>query len=352
MKPVIVFVHLGKNKAPILNDVARAASKTALDTEVLLLTDNPEDHREFPGTVLFYDRNTRSASFKRFISKNRELQGVAGGYWLFAIERILALKALEHYVSLQTPVIHFESDVLSLMDTVTIIDICEKVRRTSVPRFSDDLGIGSVLVSPSVSKLMGDLSILEEILISNPEIRDDMHLLGHALNANLIEELPSRPLDSHFNLVNPLYNWIFDGAAIGQYLLGRDPIHNGGLRVSGYLNPDFGVDLRECRFEISSEGNSKIDRLFLSNGDTRLQVLNLHIHSKDPVTELHKNSDFWKQVIDAANKGYQLKSDTPVPDLIHSNRNTIVNRFRIIRRIGMREYLRRALSSKGWFGEE
>jgi hypothetical protein len=345
-------VHLGKNKAPILNDVARAAGKTAIDTEVLLLTDYPEDHREFPGNILFYDRNTRSTTLKRFIIKNRELQGVAGGYWLFSLERIFALKTLKQFISLQTPLIHFESDVLSLMDSKSILEICGKVRKTSVPRFSDNLGIGSVLVSPSVSQLIEDLSMLEETLISNPEIRDDMHLLGHALNANLIDELPSKPLDSQFNVVNPFDNQIFDGAAIGQYLLGRDPIHNGGMRASGYLDPNFGVDLRKFQFELPSQENSNPGGLFLSNRTIRLKVLNLHIHSKDPVEVIHENSEFWKRVIDAANNGYQLKSDTIVPDLIHSKRNTILNRFRLIRRMGLKEYLRQAMLGKGWFGEE
>lgn len=351
MDPKIVFVHLGKNRPPILNDMANAAGKMSPETEILLLTDYPKDHEEFPGRVLFYDKNTRSKELRQFIRKNRELEGVAGGYWLFSLERLLALKALEQFVHLQTPIIHFESDVLSLMDSKTIVEICGKARRISVPRFSDRLGIGSVLVSPSVARLIKDLSMLEEVLISNPEVRDDMHLLGHALNANLIDELPSKPLDSQFNVVNPLNNQIFDGAAIGQYLFGRDPIHNGGKRVSGYLDPNFGVDLRSFQFELSFVGSTNLGGLYLTNKEIRLKILNLHIHSKDQAEVINENSEFWKRVIDAANKGYQLKSDSLVPDLIHSKRNSIPNRFRIVRRIGLKEYIKRAISSKGWFDE-
>ena len=345
MDPKIVFVHLGKNKPPILNDMASAAGKMSPETEILLLTDCPKDHEEFPGRVLFYDKNTRSKDLRQFIRKNRELEGVAGGYWLFSLERLLALKALEQFVPLQTPIIHFESDVLSLMDSKTIVEICGKARRISVPRFSDRLGIGSVLVSPSVARLIEDLSMLEEVLISNSEVRDDMHLLGHALNANLIDELPSKPLDSQFNVVNPLNNQIFDGAAIGQYLFGRDPIHNGGIRVTGYLDPNFGVDLRSFQFELSFVGSTNLGELYLTNKEMRLKILNLHIHSKDQAEVINENSESWKRVIDAANKGYQLKSDSLVPDLIH-------NRIRIVRRIGLKEYIKRAISSKGWFIEK
>jgi hypothetical protein len=171
---------------------------------------------------------------------------------------------------------------------------------------------------------------LSNILQNIPNIKDDMELLGVALNQGQIQELPSLP--SHaWHYKNTKY--IFDGAAYGQYIFGQDPFHTNGKITSGYKNPNFEFDAEDANWRIGElEGRDTLSLDF--QGNTYV-LSNLHIHSKLLLDAISQESEIWKKYIHQANREAKR---TPVEELepsIHSEKLSIFTRIMVARKKGL-----------------
>ena len=107
----VVFVQLGGNPAPTLMNMARVAKSYLPKSRVILLTDLPGKWGDFPGEIFEYGVNSRSGVLKSLIKRHAELNDIAGGYWLYALERIFVLKSLDGIINQEEAILHFESDV-------------------------------------------------------------------------------------------------------------------------------------------------------------------------------------------------------------------------------------------------
>jgi hypothetical protein len=341
--PVIAFVHLGQNPAPTLNWYAKLAMLNEEDFEVALITDFPKLHENFSGRVIHYERNKEFTGLLRFKQKNRAYSSVAGGYWLYSLERIFALNELTKVYGENQPIIHLESDNLGLFTNETIAFCLNRIKKTSVVRYSSDDGIASILISPKLKTLLFDLEQLNKILLNNPATRSDMSLLGEALNSGVFGELPSLP-DDNWKLPEESEHYIvFDGAAIGQYLFGLDAVHTQNRQISGHINDLYPLSLNKAVWTLN---NSDKYPLKISLKEKNLIPMNLHIHSKILIHRPDALDKDWMRYIKEANNLLQRTESEKIPDHIHSYKISIKNRLRL--RIKRLNYTKKFTS---WLGQ-
>ena len=333
---LVVLVHLGKNPSKTLIPYVKLNKQVCEKYEFALITDRPGDWKEFPGTIIEFDESHLGRYFKQLQEEFNDYLDVAGGYWLFTLKRLWARSALQIYFPKNTRFIHIESDVLLLADAQTILSATRNVTKTAVPRYSLELGIASILYAPSINQYLEDLLFLESILMHEHKWLTDMHVLGIALNSGTFCELQSGPREHSSTQADPTLGQqqIFDGAAIGQFLFGQDPVHNSGSSITGYINPFYGFDVTQGIWKI--ERNSKYKSELLWEIDSsRYQILSIHVHSKAPIANFVGTDPIWSLIIDSANSKHRTIYDQGSIDYIHTQKTPLRARLRIIVRKGV-----------------
>lgn len=332
----IVYVILGTNPVKNFSNYLEFTKNKLPHASYFLITDQPDIWGSFSGFVVLYSKESRSKEFKKFLKKHSYLGKIAGGYWLYTLERIFALRALQKYLPDDTLIIHLESDVVLLLKESEIDVVKSNLTQLSIPRYSDIEGIASIMISPSVDCLVKTLNELEFILTNQSDIDNDMVLLGKALNEGLINELPSR-VGSDWLLANG-NRLIFDGLAMGQYLFGRYPLHSDNKIIRGFLNSNSKMNLDQADWKSSNQG----DLVFDSNSFS-YQVANLHIHSKDNVPNQISEAHLWEEILLEANGKIPHKTRNVHHEAIHIGRYSISTKIRIVRREGLIPYLSRKI---------
>ena len=342
----VVFVQLGENPAPTLLSMAKVAKGYLPKSRLILLTDLPEKWSNFPGEVFNYGFDSRSEVLKALVKRHAELNGIAGGYWLYTLERIFVLKLLTEIVDKEVAILHFESDVFSFVDETLLSELVKKISKTAVPRYSEARGIGSILFSPSIDRLLLDLDSLERLLTENPKLDNDMDLFGLALNRGILEELPSRIEKIRHDAEVGQPKSIYDGSALGQYLFGQDPLHTGGHKVTGHKNPDFDFNFSNFHFELRLDSQDKLNDLYLVTATDTFRIANLHLHSKTIIDIPSRALEEWNKILMSANLGFPLLSEELYLDRIHSAKISAINKVRRARKVGYTQYLKRAIRNR------
>jgi hypothetical protein len=332
----VVYVILGTNPVKNFYNYLEFTMKKMPQAKYFLITDQPEVWESFPGFVVLYSKDLRSKEFKKFLKKHSYLGKIAGGYWLYTLERIFALRVLQKYLPDNTFIVHLESDVVLLLKESEIDVVKSNLTQVSIPRYSDTEGIASIMLSPSVDCLVKTLNELELILTNQSDIDNDMVLLGKALSEGLINELPSRE-GSDWLLANG-NRLIFDGLAIGQYLFGRYPLHSDNKIIRGSLNSTSKMNLEQADWKSINQG----DLVFDSNSFS-YQVANLHIHSKDNVPNQISEVHLWEEILLEANGKIPHKIRNVHQEAIHIGEYSILTKFQIVRREGLIPYISRKI---------
>jgi hypothetical protein len=95
---------------------------------------------------------------------------------------------------------------------------------------------------------------------------------------------PTKPQQS-YAMSDIFKNSIFDALSMGIYLAGIDTYHSKGKIETKTKNPWGLIDYTSYTYEyIYDEKGRKIP--YILNGDTRIRINNLHIHSKDLINHL------------------------------------------------------------------
>lgn len=348
MRYVLIYVHLGDNPAPTLNHFSSLARNQELWEELLLVTDKPENNRNFPGRVIAYSRSRADPRLKKVLSSHKVRDRVAGGFWNYSLERIFALGEAAK-VSGNSSIIHVESDVYLATTRDHLQVLSQRVVRTAVPRHGTDLATAAVLISPSGIRLLNDLDrlldLLSQISLTTRGFVSDMELLGRALSEDILQELPTSvelawPLSAS-GLGNRL---VFDAASLGQYLFGVDPIHNRGLRFSGYMNPRAPVNLSSCSWRIRQPaGEGPV--IEISTNGLVLELANLHVHSKELIPTLDPVNDRWRRALNEANRECERLTSGPFPLSSSHFRMSVFDTLRMSRGTSLQNQLKNSLKS-------
>ncbi len=320
-RAIIIYVHLGSNPSPTLVNMALSASKNMKEASLILITDHAEKFPNFPGEIIEYSTKHRTREFRTFVQRNKELEGISGGYWLFALERLFAMQPAIKSLPKDVPIIHFESDVYSFLDIRDVSELSRYYKGVAVPRIDENTGIASVLFAQNQESLEGALSSLLEVLAGNPNIKSDMHLLGQGLNLGILEELWSIP-NPNARLGRPPI--LLDGAEIGQYFFGADPLHTGGVLKTGFTTPGSRIKFDEVKFSLSESPKS----LYVNTGIEMFKIGCLHNHAKRILETPENDSETWERFLQEANGTMPRNSAIAPPDLIHTKKVSFLNRFR------------------------
>ena len=345
----IVFVHLGLEISPTLEAFSKACIDVHGKVRRILITDHPSAPVNFDGEIVV--TTEKSLASGAMLKKRGYYSKLASGYWLNTFERIFALRALKHLPNISSlPIIHLESDVLPLFDSIDVDFIFRNFPNVAIPRFSETLGIGSFIFSPNTEELFSVLDKLETLAIQNVEwMENDMQLLGLALNEGIVSELPSHPSDYFEKAFNSIKGdrLLFDGAALGQYLFGQDPFHQSGFRYSGFKNPAYvartDIDSMKWKVESDTEGS----RLVVEVDKIRYKIANLHIHSKEILPPLSLHSERWDRAIQEANGVITRTQESTTEVSPHSKKPNLMVRLQIAKSKGLRvaifNYLKKRL---------
>lgn len=316
----IVYVHLGPNPTPTLIHFSRLSKECLNNSRLYLISDRPDQFREFTGQVIQY--KSKHSAIRELERKFPHYKNISGGYWIKTIERLFALDSMKEVLEIDESFVHFESDVMSLLtdELYELLDL--NYEKVAYPRFSKEAGIASILYSPSAKSYEEFLNALTNIILNSKSWMTDMDLLGTALENKDAQELPSfLPLSKFLGDRNG-NQIIFDGAALGQYLFGRDPVHTEGKALSGFMNPNSVIDFRTSFWNIQDYGSD--EAVFISlNESSNLRVANLHVHSKQLIPEVDANDSRWIQIINAANQAIPPIVGEYVEDFIHTKPVTL-----------------------------
>lgn len=333
---LIVYVQLGDYPAKTLEVFAGHTRDSNPNLPQVLVTDG-----KYPVTYPFKRRISHadiSKPSKLMLARKPFYKSQAKSYWLNTFERLFALRLIADTPLFQDlPIIHVESDVLPFITEEVLTFLKSNFTTLCVPRHDPQRGIGSFVYAPNHKELLQGLDHLESLMKRNSKIIDnDMELLGLGLNNGLIQELPTHPsqYDSRkFKCVGG-QRFIFDGAAIGQYLFGQDPFHQKNYRISGFKNPDYRKITRIEDFVFRVEDKGGRCNLIGNFKNHDYSIVNLHIHSKELIPALSNTDERWKRAMDEAS-GRVIRFAEFVDDISpHAQTPSFTTRLQIARSKG------------------
>jgi hypothetical protein len=165
-------------------------------------------------------------------------------------------------------IIHLENDVLTYYNTDVLVPYLKKI--VYMPFDSQDRNIASIVYIPSAEAL-------KPLLDQYDYTKNDMHNFSRPRARNLVENLPifirvpgMTPIQE--SVCNASIPYVFDAAAMGQYLGGVDPRNIGG-DTRGFVN-------ETCVIHYANYLHFDKKPFLLIEG-TKYPVFNLHIHSKN-----------------------------------------------------------------------
>jgi hypothetical protein len=203
------------------------------------------------------------------------------GFWVTANSRFFYIYALMARDNLND-VMHIENDVI-LYYNCNILNSRLDKSKIYLPFDSYSRSIASIVYIP-------EHSLLKSVLDQYNYGEDDMYNFAsiRTLVPGLIDQFPIyRPLLSHTSEQNHVctnfekFNFIFDAAAIGQYLGGVDPMNLAlqGGDSRGFVNETCVIKYDKCSFEWISGNDGIIRPMAVTESDIRVPIFNLHIHS-------------------------------------------------------------------------
>lgn len=289
---VVVLVHLGKKPDAHYWLNLNKLSHDFPSTQVCaVISKGVERHPSLNSFISVYEY-TAAPEVQKIFELHKYDHNFRGGFWRFTLERLFALTQF-HESMPGKKILHIESDVL-LLPNFPFHEI-EKLDELAWCRFNQAKDVSSILYIPDLAssislreKLLGELRIdnkLTDMTILNNISRNDSTIrILPSLSRKQPELLNKLNLmcDSReFELCsNEGFNGIFDPAAIGMWLTGLDPrnyygitkIHDRGIIDTG----DSYVDPSRSKYMFDSE-----NRLYILNNDYCVELLCLHIHSKN-----------------------------------------------------------------------
>jgi len=199
------------------------------------------------------------------------------GFWTLASLRFFYIYEFMKTYNIEN-VIHLENDVLLYYNCDSILDCFDK-NYIYLPFDTFSRNIASIMYIPSVE-------IFKSVLDHYNFSKNDMENFSIIkTQSGLIQNLPIFPtltdslehqyVTSNYDLFK---GYIFDAAAIGQYLGGVDPRNISG-DTTGFINETCIIKYNTYSFRWVSIDN--IERPFLMMNGKHIPIFNLHIHSKN-----------------------------------------------------------------------
>ena len=293
-KPVVLYVHLGKNWVEYLNTSINQVKKFNPDIDIYLISDKDSFLKVTNKDVKLIDYEKLNKSFEhiKFIENHQLSQG----FWQFASERFFYIQNFILDTGMKN-IIHLESDIMiycNLQEQFNkFIQLSKKETSIGATFDSDNRCIpGIVFIKGSMTNLLNTFNIeLKNRLndmqaisqfrkkypnncIALPIITPEYHN-EYGLRS-LINETPENP-NIYFEH-SDYFDSIFDAASLGQFLGGIDPIHlNNG---SGFINETCIFNPSMLFISWEQDNNNKFYLPYIKHRNRKYKINNLHIHCK------------------------------------------------------------------------
>jgi hypothetical protein len=210
----------------------------------------------------FYENTTLNKDFRN-------------GFWALTSFRFFYISAFMQKYNIDD-VIHLENDVLIYYNCDTLKNYFDK-NHIYLPFDTFSRNIASIMYIPNVD-------IFKNILDNYDFTKNDMENFYYIKKKiGFIKTLPifikNKHLSNEQNFVSEnsdIFPFIFDAAAIGQYLGGVDPKNING-NTKGFINETCVIKYNNYKIWLDHETNKP----FILIEDKVIPIFNLHIHSKN-----------------------------------------------------------------------
>ena len=274
----IVLVCVGNFQAYIYVNVAQLLRLGHQNIYILTNTDLLQHFAEynFETRVKIINVDTLNDTF-RYYEKTGLDKDYRGGFWALASMRFFYIYEFMEQYNIDD-VIHLENDVLIYYNCT---EITNRVGRQFVYMPFDTLNrnIASIMYIPSAS-------VFRRVLENYDYTLNDMENFSRIRSkANIIRNFPIYPsnnsLNSEIRFVSENFDnfgFVFDAAAIGQYLGGIDPRNYPG-DTRGFVNETCVIKYNKFNFIWGTLDGMK--KPFIIINDMKFPIFNLHIHHKN-----------------------------------------------------------------------
>jgi len=274
----IVLVCVGNLQEYIFINIAQLLrlehENIYLLTNTQLLSHFAQYNNETRVKIINVDTLNDTFSYYEKTSLNKDFRG---GFWALASMRFFYIYEFMYQYNIDD-VIHLENDVLIYYNCMEIINRLDK-QFVYIPFDSLTRNIASIMYIPSAS-------IFKRILDNYDYNLNDMENFSHIRSkANVIRNLPIFPSNNSPNeeiqFVSEnfdVFGYVFDAAAIGQYLGGVDPRNCAG-DTRGFVNETCVIKYDQINF--IWENTNGIRKPFMLINDMKFSIFNLHIHHKN-----------------------------------------------------------------------
>jgi hypothetical protein len=212
-----------------------------------------------------------------FYSRTNLDKGFRNGFWSLTSLRFFYIYEFMKKYDVKD-VIHLENDVLIYYNCNEILNFFDK-NYIYLPFDTFKRNIASIMYIPNCN-------VFKNVLDKYDFTKNDMENFAYIkFNTGLIQNMPIFPVNfvtskeelfvsQNFNT----FNFIFDAAAIGQFLGGVDPKNIPG-DTSGFVNETCVIKYNKYNFIWEIENNIKKPYLVINK--LKFPIFNLHIHSKN-----------------------------------------------------------------------
>jgi hypothetical protein len=307
----ILFVHIGRTLPPWLAASLRQARMfndcaiyLVAEREALATANIPTTLNIMTTPLEDIGISERHGRFRDASSLDKEFWD---GFWTVTTERFFILDSAIAHLGL-TNIVHLENDVLLYADLAELAPKLQSVYSSAAGTFiSDELCVPGLMYLPngeaatrladallsavenadSIPLPQGlmqhcDMSLLAALRRENPDVLDYLPIVPTDYPSELHDGAGRSPMEparysQHFDILGT----VFDGASLGQYLGGLHPRNAAGPTI-GYVNPSCVFDPRLVRPRIGTDpAGRRIPQIVTGSGAH--PVVNLHIHSKNPL---------------------------------------------------------------------
>jgi len=286
----IILVHIGDLFYDYINDCIEQILIFNENCELYLIISSIHNDKIINKNIkLINIENIKKTEKHLFFQNNSQLNTTfRGGFWKFATERFFYIEDLMIQYELKN-VFHVESDVLIYFDFNDYLSIFDEKYKIAAVFDNDDRCIPSIMYFKNINYI----SDLNDFINKNKYLNDMEVISLYKKNSNIIDSLPIIPSsykeiktfngktsnnpDKFYNNYE-LFNSIFDGACIGQFIGGIDPIHADG-GSSGFINKDSLLIPSNFEYIWEIQNNKKI--LFAMYNGEKIKINNLHVHCKN-----------------------------------------------------------------------
>jgi len=230
----------------------------------------------FKDQIQLVDKNDIEDTFQ-YSNKTCLDKTFRNGFWYLTSQRFFYIYEYMKQYDIKN-VVHIENDVLLYYNFETVL--LDKIDQEYmyIPFDSYERNIASILFIPNHT-------IFRKILENYDFTKDDMHNFTHIKRSTqLIKSFPIFPTNqngSEEQYVSENFEelqYIFDAAAMGQYLGGVDPRNNPNNTI-GFINETCVIKYNQYNFVWEKEGD--LNKPFLLVHQHKYPIFNLHIHSKN-----------------------------------------------------------------------